>query len=163
MECVLEKLTVSQVVRKFLTFYANQLFITTFTRARHLFLFRARWIQSSFPIHISRWFLLMLFPHLRMGLPSGLFPSDFATKTLYVPLLSAIHTTCPTHLMSLDLIPEIIFRVRYRSRCSSLRSPFQSPILSSLLRPNMFLSTILSNILNLWSSVYITYYFSISY
>jgi hypothetical protein len=35
---VLEKLIVSQVVRKFLTFYANQMFITAFIRARHLFL-----------------------------------------------------------------------------------------------------------------------------
>jgi hypothetical protein len=37
MECVLEKLIVSQVMRKFLTFYAKQMFITAFIRALHLF------------------------------------------------------------------------------------------------------------------------------
>ena len=159
MEHVLEKLIVSQVVRKFLPFYANQPFITAFIRTRHLFLSWARWIQSNFPIHISRWSLLLLFSHLRMGLPSSLFPSDFTTKTLQVPLLSAIHALCPAHLMSLDLIPEIMFRVKYRSRCSLLRSPFQSPIISSLLRPlsssahRMLRSLSTFNCTNLWFTI----------
>ena len=121
MEYVPEKLIVSHVVRKFLTFHANQMFITAFIRARHLFLSWARWIQSRFPIHISRWSLLILFSYLRVVLPSGLFPSGFATKTLYV-LLSPMQTTYPAHLMSLNLIPETIFRVKCRSWCSSLRS-----------------------------------------
>ena len=36
---------------------------------------------------------LILFCHLGLGLPSGLFPSGFHTKTLYMPLLSpyALH------------------------------------------------------------------------
>jgi hypothetical protein len=32
----------------------------------------------------------MLSTHLRLGLPSGLFPSGFPTKTLYTPLSSPI-------------------------------------------------------------------------
>ena len=37
--------------------------------------------------------ILVLSSHLRLGFPSGLFPSDFPTKTLYTPLISpdALH------------------------------------------------------------------------
>jgi hypothetical protein len=35
---------------------------------------------------------------LCLGLPRGLFPSGFSTKTLYTPLLSPIHARCPTCL-----------------------------------------------------------------
>jgi len=34
--------------------------------------------------------------HLPLGLPSGLFPSGFPTKTLYTPLLSPINAVCPS-------------------------------------------------------------------
>jgi hypothetical protein len=44
-----------------------------------------------------------------LGLPSGLFPSGFPHKNLYTPLLSPICTTCPAHLICLDLITEIIW------------------------------------------------------
>ena len=35
--------------------------------------------------------------HASTRLPSGLFPSDFLNKTLYAPVLSGIHATCPTN------------------------------------------------------------------
>jgi len=37
--------------------------------------------------------------HLRLGLPSGLFPLGFPTKTLFMPLLSPIRATSPAHLI----------------------------------------------------------------
>ena len=38
--------------------------------------------------------ILILSSHLRMGLPRGLLPSGFPTKTLYTSLLSPTDTTC---------------------------------------------------------------------
>ena len=42
-------------------------------------------IQSIYP-HPTSWrYVLILSTHLRLGLPSSLFPSGFPTKTLYTP------------------------------------------------------------------------------
>ena len=57
------------------------------------------------------------YSHLWPGLTSGLFPSCFPTKTLYEFLFSSMHTTCPTHLILLDVIPRTLFGVGYKSRC----------------------------------------------
>jgi len=86
-------------------FYGTLRFITAFTSARHLSLSRARSIQSIPPHPTSKTSILKLSSYLRQGLPSGLFPSGFPTKTLYKPLLAPIFATCPAHLI-LDLFPE---------------------------------------------------------
>ena len=56
------------------------------------------------PVHIPTSHLLEIHPNistrLRLGLPSGLLPSGFHTKTLYTPLYSPIRATCPAHKMS---------------------------------------------------------------
>jgi hypothetical protein len=46
--------------------------------------------------------------HLRLGLPSGLFPSAHSTKNPYTFLFVIIRTTCPAHFILLDLITLII-------------------------------------------------------
>jgi len=74
---LLEKLTGSQLVKKFPVFCGTWRFITAFTSARHLSLSWANSIQSILP-HPTSWrSILILSSHLRLGLPSGLFPSGF--------------------------------------------------------------------------------------
>ena len=77
---LLEKLTGLQLVKKFLTFYGTRRFLTALTSVRHLSL------SCASPIQSTSWrSILILSTHLRLGLPSGLFPSGFPTKTLYTP------------------------------------------------------------------------------
>ena len=100
--------------------------------------------------------MLILSTHLRLGLPSGLFSPDLPTKTLYGPLHSYIHATCPTHLILLDFIIRTILGEAYRSFSSPLCSFLQSHVTSSLLGPNIFLSTLFSNTLSLRFSLNIS-------
>jgi len=82
---LLEKLTGLQLVKKFPAFHGNRSFITALTSVRQLSLSWASPIQSIYP-HSTSWrSILILSTHLRLGLPSGLLPSGFPTKTLYTP------------------------------------------------------------------------------
>jgi len=77
-----EQLTGLQLVKKFPAFHGTRRFITALTSVRHLSLSWASPIQSTCP-HPTSWrSILMLSTHLRLGLPSGLFPSCFPTKTI---------------------------------------------------------------------------------
>ena len=93
---LLEKLTGLQLVKKFPAFLWN---ITALTSVRYLSLFWASPIQSTYPHPTSRRSILTLSTHLRLGLPSGLFPSGFPHQDSIRPLLltHTRHMPSPSH------------------------------------------------------------------
>ena len=144
---LLEKLTGLQLVKKFPAFHGTRRFITALTSVRQLSLSWASPIQSIYP-HPTSWRSIeILSTHLRLGLPSGLFPSGFPTKTLYTALSSPIRATGPAHLI-LDFMTRTILGEEYRSFSSSLCNLLHSPITSSLLGPNILINTMFSNTLS---------------
>ena len=98
---LLEKLTGLQLVKKFPSFHGTRKFIIALTSVRQLSLSWANPIQSIYP-HPTSWrSVLILSTHLRLGLPSGLFPSGFPSKIIYTSLSSPIRATCPAHETSI--------------------------------------------------------------
>ena len=74
-----------QLVKKFPAFHGTRRFITALTSVGHLSLSWTSPIQSTYP-HTTSWrSIRILSTHLRLGLPSGLLPSGFPSKTLYTP------------------------------------------------------------------------------
>jgi hypothetical protein len=81
--------------------------------------------------------ILTLSIHLRLGLPSGLFPSDFPTNNLYTFLFSLIRATCSAHLILLDFI--ILLGEEYKLCSYSLCSFLHPPVTSSRFGPIILL------------------------
>ena len=125
---LLEKLTGLQLVKKLPAFHGNRRFITALTSVRHLSLSWASPIQSIYPHPTSRRSILILSTHLRLGLPSGLLPSGFPTKTLYTPSPQPIRATCLAHLILFDFITRTILGEAYKSFSSSLCNLLHSPL-----------------------------------
>ena len=69
----------------------------------------------------------ILSSHLRLGLPNGLFPSGFPTRTLCTPIPSPIRATFPAHLILLDFTTRTILGKEYRSLSFSLCNFLHSP------------------------------------
>jgi hypothetical protein len=108
------------------------------------------------PVHTTPSFLtkniLILFTHLCLVVPSGLFPSSFPTSNLYAFLFGLIHPTCPADLILLGFIVLIILSKEYSFLSFSFCSFYHPPVISCLFRPNI-LSTLFSSTLSLCLSV----------
>jgi len=85
-------------------FYGIRRYNTMFTRARHWSQFWARCIQSTTSNSISLKYILILFFHLRLGLPSGLFSSGFPTKFLYEFLIFLVRVKFPANVINIILL-----------------------------------------------------------
>jgi hypothetical protein len=78
----------------------------------HRFISWAKWIQFT-PFHaISLTSILILFFHLSLGLPSGLFSLLLSQPKL--THLSSVYAACPIHLIIVDFIILIIL---WHARC----------------------------------------------
>ena len=114
---LLEKLTGLQLVKKFPAFHGTRRFITALTSVRHLSLSGASPIQSIYP-HPSSWrSVLILSTHLRLGFPSGLFPSGFPTKTLYAPLCALVELKFNSMKVRKSLLLVVLNVVRMLKYC----------------------------------------------
>ena len=104
-------------------------------------------IQSQInTVHSTSWrSVLILYAHLSLDLPSGLFLLRFPRQNLACTSPLPIHATCPAHFILLDLVTRIIFSEDYWSLCSSICSFLHPPVISSLLGPSSLLSTPIFN------------------
>jgi len=119
----LEKLIVTQLVKKFPALHGTRRFITVFTRSSHWCLSWARCIQSTTSHPLSLRFILLLFSHLRLGFPSGHFPSGFPTKMLYAFIVSPVRATYPVHVIGK--------RTSYDSLCPLIQTHGSSSVSAS--------------------------------
>ena len=116
-------------------FYGTRRFITALTSVRHLSLSWPSPIQSTYP-HPTSWRSILILPtHSRLGLPSGLFPSGFPTRTLYAPLSSYYDRefklpssyTLSLHHFTFILGSQItLFRRKVRVSFFAIRKGYQS-------------------------------------
>ena len=147
---LLEKLTGLQLVKKLPAFHGTRRFITALTSVRQLSLSWASPIQSIYPNPTS-WRSILIFTHLRLGLPSSSFPPVSPPRPYTPPLLiHTRHVPSPSHSSRFYHPHNIGWGVQTIN--SSLCNLLHSPVTSSLLGPNILLNTIFSNTLSFLSS-----------
>jgi len=86
------------LVKEFPAFHGTRMFSTALTSVRHLSLSWANPIQFTDPYLTSWSSILIVSTHLRLGLPSGLFPSGFPPRPYTPPLHPHTrHIPCQSH------------------------------------------------------------------
>ena len=126
---LLVTLTVPQLVRKPVPVYIIRTFIAIVTKSRNLSLSWAKLTQST---SNYRFYRLILSYHLCLGLPSGVFPSDFPTKILCAYIFSQIRAICPPCFILLHFITPIMLCEEYKSRATPHYTIFSTLYFQSL-------------------------------
>jgi hypothetical protein len=91
-------------------------------------------LSQKDPFHTTQFTFLrsiFIFFHPHLELPSGLFPSGFATKILYIHLFSYICAAITDHLILPKIIILIMFGKKYQLQTSSLCNFLQSQTILS--------------------------------
>ena len=149
---VLEKQTGLQLVKKFPALHVTRMFITALTSLPQPSLSSARPIQAKYPQRPSWCSILILSTHLRLGLPSGLLPSGFPSKTLYTHI-SSPYTPHAQPISFFSMLSSAQYWVRSTNHLAPRYATSSiPPVTSSLLGPNILLNTIFSNTLRFLSS-----------
>jgi hypothetical protein len=117
---LLEKLRVTQLIKKFPALDESCSFNSTFLKARPFCLSWFRSMQLMSPSYSLRINFNIKLPS-RSRSSKGLLPSGFHNKNLHTPLLSTKHAVCPTHLIHLDRTNNVYCK-QYRSYSSTLYS-----------------------------------------
>jgi hypothetical protein len=101
--------------------------------------------------HPTSWRPTLILPfRLRLGLPSGLFPSGFRTRALYAPPLSPPCARFPAHLILLELRTRVPFASEYR--------PSLVPRLREIRSKNTDFTNFVSRLLGLIAQFIWTYF-----
>jgi len=111
---LLEKLTVSQTVKKFPAFNGTRNAITAFTGAHNLSLSLVRSIQTI-SHHSTSLFLFYMTPPSTSELSKWSLSLRFPTKSIHAPLFSHIRYTCFFHVILPDFITRNVLGEKYRS------------------------------------------------
>jgi len=109
--------------------------------------------SPSTPLHLLKNHSNIILPNMSRYSKRP-FSLRFSHQTLYTPLLSPIRSTCPSHLILLNLITRIIFYWEYWLINSSLCNLLHSPVTSLLLGAIIFLSILFPQSLSLGFSLF---------
>ena len=125
--------------------YLSKQFIIMFTKSRHLALSLVT-SNPAYGLQINFLTAIRILPsHQRQGLPCGLFPSGFLSKTLYVALLSHLCATCPS------MSSQGYYLARSTNHISPQCAVFSTPLSPRPPQAQISFSALCSNTLSLCS------------